>query len=390
MITTTEYGIEVRNLHKTYAVDRPGNSGVRALHGVSLLVNPGELFVLLGPSGCGKSTLLRSVAGLEQPEQGEILMGRRTVLHADSGVSVPPREREVGMVFQNFALYPHMTVAKNVAFGLKTRKIAQEEADRRLRDALRLVEMEEFAGRSPAQLSGGQRQRVALARAVAVHPKVLLFDEPLSNLDPLLRTMLRTELRTLIRRIGITTLFVTHDQEEAMIMGDRLAVMRDGTIEQVGTPEEVYRHPETLFVAGFTGRPVTNLIEGVVERHESGWILVPIESRAETLRLPESLAEYRRQRVVVHVRPENATLRPLTDEGRALASDETPLGVEAVLPEGSHTFVHLHLGGPYKPLVVRDQTNRLTKAAVGGRAIVQVNSLGVYSSETGYLLGEHS
>ncbi len=390
MITTTDYGIEIRNLHKTFEVDRPGSGGVRALGGVSLLVNPGELFVLLGPSGCGKSTLLRSVAGLEQPEQGEILMGRRPVLHSANGLSVPARERQVGMVFQNFALYPHMTVAKNVAFGLKTRKVPQAEAEQRLKDALRLVEMEAFAERSPAQLSGGQRQRVAVARAVAVHPKVLLFDEPLSNLDPLLRTMLRAELRTLIRRIGITTLFVTHDQEEAMIMGDRLSVMRNGTIEQVGTPEEVYRRPQTIFVARFTGRPVTNLVEGVVQRHEDRFVLVPIESRAETLILPESVAEYRGQRVVVHVRPENASIRPIEANANSLGACETQLVTKAVLPEGSHTYVHLNLGGPYDPFVVRDQTNRLTKREIGRQVALQIDRLGVYSTETGYLLGEHT
>ncbi|MFW5741702.1 MAG: ABC transporter ATP-binding protein [Spirochaetota bacterium] len=388
MLDITEYSVEVRRIAKVFAVETPGMTGavrertyVTALDGVDLRINPGELFVILGPSGCGKSTLLRCIAGLEEPEQGEIALGGRRVYSAGTGESVAARDREIGMVFQNFALYPHMTVAQNVGFGLRTRKVPQAEAAERITEALRLVEMEEYADRSPARLSGGQQQRVALARAIAGNPKTLLFDEPLSNLDPLLRKTVRAELKQLITRLRITSLFVTHDQEEAMILGDRVAVMHRGKVEQIGSPGEVYRRPQTLFVAGFTGRPVTNLIEGVVEEHQGESILVPIESRAETLRLPRELLEFRRQRVTLHVRPEDVEV---VDESRA---DATELSVENVLPEGGHTFVRFRLGGPYQPLVARTGPAVVGKAATGGRRRIVLSRGTVYSPDTGYLIG---
>ncbi len=388
MLDITEYSVELRRIAKVFAVEAPGMTGaarertyVTALDGVDLRINPGELFVILGPSGCGKSTLLRCIAGLEEPEQGEIALGGRRVYSAATGESVASRDREIGMVFQNFALYPHMTVAQNVGFGLRTRKVPQTEAAERVTAALRLVEMEEYADRSPAHLSGGQQQRVALARAIAGNPKILLFDEPLSNLDPLLRKTVRAELKQLITRLGITSLFVTHDQEEAMILGDRVAVMHRGKVEQIGSTDGVYRRPETLFVAGFTGRPVTNLIEGVVEEHQGESILVPIESRAETLRLPRELLEFRRQRVTLHVRPEDVEI---VDESSGAATDLT---VENVLPEGGHTFVHFRLGGPYQPLVARTGPAVVAKAATGGRRRIVLSRGTVYSPDTGYLIG---
>lgn len=388
MLEIGEYSVEARQIVKVFAVETPGMTGatrersyVTALDGVDLRINPGELFVILGPSGCGKSTLLRCIAGLEEPEQGEITLGGRRVYSASTGESVASRDREIGMVFQNFALYPHMTVRENVGFGLRTRKVPHAEATERVASALGLVEMEEYADRSPARLSGGQQQRVALARAIAGDPRILLFDEPLSNLDPLLRASVRTELKQLITRLGITSLFVTHDQEEAMILGDRVAVMHRGKVEQVGSADEVYRRPETLFVAGFTGRPVTNLVEGVVEEYQGETILVPIESRAETLRLPRELVEFRRQRVTLHVRPEDVDVE---EDSRAAS---TELTVENVLPEGGHTFVHFRLGGPYQPLVARTAPSVVAKGATGDRRRVVLTRGTVYSPDTGYLIG---
>ena len=365
----------------TASRDDPASS-VTALDGVDLRVNPNELFVILGPSGCGKSTLLRCVAGLEEGEQGEIRLGDRTVYSTWTGEAVAARDRQVGMVFQNFALYPHMSVAENVAFGLRTRKVPRPEITQRVAEALRLVEMEEFADRSPARLSGGQQQRVAIARAVAGRPRVLLFDEPLSNLDPILRKSLRAELRMLISRLGVTTLFVTHDQEEAMILGDRLAVMNRGRVEQIGTPGEVYSRPQTLFVARFTGRPVTNLLEGVVDVYEGVHVLVPIESRAEMLRIPASLERFRNQRVTVHVRPEDVEIASGADEG------VSSLRVLTVLPEGSHSYVHFHLGGPYDPLVARTGPADVAKESIGGQTAVRLARGTVYNPDSGYLIGE--
>ena len=382
MLDVAEYGIEVQNLVKIFPLKPGSQDGVYALDGVDLRVNPKELFVILGPSGCGKSTLLRCVAGLEEPDHGEISLGRRTVYSATTGESVSAQHRQVGMVFQNFALYPHMNVAENVGFGLRTRRVATPEIRARVSEALRLVEMEDFVDRRPAHLSGGQQQRVALARAIAGNPRILLFDEPLSNLDPLLRKAVRADLKQLIMSLGITSLFVTHDQEEAMIMGDRLAVMHKGRVEQIGTPEEVYKRPQTIFVAAFTGRPVTNLIEGVVDEYRGEQLLVPIESRAETLRVPPELMEFRGQRITVHVRPEEVRI------AGAAEPRVTSLEIENVLPEGGQCFVHFHLGGPYKPLVVRTDPTLVQKEEIGRRRTVTLEQGTVYSPETGRLIGE--
>ena len=380
-MTGIPYGIEIRNVVKHFLLPS-GKGSVAALDGVDLVVNPGEIFVILGPSGCGKSTLLRSVAGLEEPEDGSVAMNGRVVYSAREFINVPAQDRRIGMVFQDYALYPHMTVRENVGFGLRTRKVAPAEIRARVEKALELVDMTGFADRTPATLSGGQRQRVALARAVAGSPQTLLFDEPLSNLDPLLRTMLRTELKQLIGRIGTTALFVTHDQEEAMIIGDRMAVMNRGRIEQVDTPEAIYRRPQTLFVAAFMGRPSTNLVEGVVDRHQGDRILVPIESRARTLRIPTDLDEYRNQRVTLQVRPEDIELARGDEPGA------TTLPVKAVLPEGPHTFVHFDLGGPGAPLVARVGAAAVDRSAVGSSIPVRLVRGTVYSPVSGYLIGE--
>jgi ABC-type Fe3+/spermidine/putrescine transport system ATPase subunit len=247
-----------------------------ALRGVSLSVEKGELFAILGPSGCGKTTLLRIIAGFEIPEEGRVFIGGRDV------TDVPPDKRGTVMVFQNWALWPHMTVYENIAFGLKLRKLPEKEIRERVRWVLELLGLEGLENRYPGQLSGGQQQRVALARALAVKPKVLLLDEPLSNLDAKLRLKLRGELKKLQRQLGITMVYVTHDQEEAMSLADRMAVMRDGVVEQVGTPSELYRHPRTLFTAVFLGR--TSLVLGKVLEEEDGRVTVAIgETRIQAV-----------------------------------------------------------------------------------------------------------
>ncbi|MBL8757521.1 MAG: ABC transporter ATP-binding protein [Phycisphaerae bacterium] len=236
-------------------------SAAPAVAGVSIDVKPGELFFLLGPSGCGKTTLLRMIAGFTEPTAGRITFGTpagvRDVTHA------PPNARNTGMVFQSYALWPHMTVAANVAFGLEVRRVPRAQRDARVREALALVQMESYADRRPNQLSGGQQQRVALARAIVVRPDVLLLDEPLSNLDAKLRGELRSEIRRICTASGITTVYVTHDQKEALSMADRIAIMRGGSVEQLGAPEDLYRRPRSAFVAEFLGE--TNFIPGIVE-----------------------------------------------------------------------------------------------------------------------------
>jgi iron(III) transport system ATP-binding protein len=242
-------GIEIRNVNLSYGTNH-------VLKDVSLSIAAGEFFAFLGPSGCGKTTLLRLIAGFNQADTGQVLLGDEDIAR------LPPWQRDVGMVFQSYALWPHMTVARNVAFGLEERKFSRAVITEKVKAALGLVGLEALAGRYPSQLSGGQQQRVALARTIVVEPKVLLLDEPLSNLDAKMRVQVRRELRDLQRRLGLTTVFVTHDQEEANSICDRIAVMNDGTIQQVGTPMDLYERPANLFVANFLG--TANILDGVV------------------------------------------------------------------------------------------------------------------------------
>lgn len=239
---------------------------VRALDGVSLEIAPGELFFLLGASGCGKTTLLRCIAGLEHPDSGSVFFGEADV------TSLPPHKREAAMVFQSYALWPHLDVARNVAFGLEERKVPAEEIKRRVGEALEMVHLSGMGSRAIDQLSGGQQQRVALARALVVRPKCLLLDEPLSNLDAKLRVEMRREIRRIVKEGGLTAVYVTHDQEEALSMADRLAVLNRGRVEQVGAPEAIYRDPHTAFVAAFIGE--TNLVRGRVIEVRSGYAMV--------------------------------------------------------------------------------------------------------------------
>ena len=241
----------------------------RALNGVSLTINEGEFFTLLGPSGCGKTTLLRMIAGFNSIEGGEIRFGDKLIN------DVPAHKRDIGMVFQNYAIFPHLNVEENVAYGLKARGVAKDEIDRRVKEALELVKISHLATRKPNELSGGQQQRVALARAFVIEPSVLLMDEPLSNLDAKLRVEMRTVIKKLQKRLGITTIYVTHDQEEALAISDRIAVMKDGNIMQIGSPSEIYAKPENPFVAGFIG--VSNFVDCEVKENS----LVDIKGEIE-------------------------------------------------------------------------------------------------------------
>lgn len=256
--------IVINDLVKSYPAIAPGPGSpptTTAVDRVSLTINAGELFFLLGPSGCGKTTLLRMIAGFIEPTSGTIVFQTSDGARTDV-TFMPAEKRDTGMVFQSYALWPHMTVAQNVAFGLEVRKVPASERESRVREALAAVRMEQYAARKPNQLSGGQQQRIALARAIVVKPRVLLLDEPLSNLDAKLRIELRSEIRRVCKTSGITTVYVTHDQKEALSMADRIAIMRSGNIVQLGTPIELYQRPTDRFVAEFLGE--TNILEGVV------------------------------------------------------------------------------------------------------------------------------
>ena len=250
--------VKLENVRKVY----PG--GVEAVRGVSLAVGDGEFLVLVGPSGCGKSTTLRMVAGLEEPTQGEVIIGDRVVTR------VHPKDRDIAMVFQNYALYPHMTVRQNMGFALKMRRTPKAEIDKRVANTARLLGIEDLLDRRPAALSGGQRQRVAVGRAIVREPAAFLFDEPLSNLDARLRVTMRAELKALHMRLKTTAIYVTHDQEEAMTLGDRIVVMRDGTVQQAGSPLEVYGRPANRFVGSFVGTPPMNFIDGRIAGGDGG------------------------------------------------------------------------------------------------------------------------
>jgi sn-glycerol 3-phosphate transport system ATP-binding protein len=295
--------------------------GTIALDDLTLSVPDGEFLILVGPSGCGKTTALRIVAGLEKPSSGVISIG------GEAMNTVSPRDRDIAMVFQNYALYPHMTVYRNLAFGLKERHTPKPEIDRRVREASSILGLDELLKRRPAQLSGGQRQRVAMGRALVREPKAFLLDEPLSNLDAKLRVQMRAELKRIHQRLGITTVYVTHDQVEAMTLGDRIVVMSGGKAQQIGRPQEVYRHPANLFVAGFIGSPAMNLVRGAAS---NGGVV------AGDLRFPwpsPPAAE-----LAVGIRPE--CLTP-ADDGRPMIE----FRVEVVEPLGEQVVVHGTVAG---------------------------------------------
>ena len=305
--------IEVRNLKKTF----PG--GVQAVNDVTFSVKEGEFLTLLGPSGCGKTTTLRCIAGLEKPEVGEIVVGGEVYYSTERRTFLPPDKRNIGMVFQSYAVWPHMTVYGNIAYGLRMKNVGKEEIKKKVDWAIELVGLQGLAERQVTKLSGGQQQRVAVARALAYNPKVLLFDEPLSNLDAKLRERMRLELIKLQREIGITSIYVTHDQAEAMVISDEVIVMRDGMIEQRGNPKNIYNHPKSKFVADFIG--IANFLEGKVVKRESGekYGVVKVLDGVNTYEAKSLMADDIREEdsIVLFFRPENTKVlsSPKGEEG---------------------------------------------------------------------------
>ena len=325
--------VELRKVRKVY----PG--GFEAVRGADLVIEDKEFVVLVGPSGCGKSTTLRMVAGLEEISSGEIYIGDTLVN------DVAPKDRDIAMVFQNYALYPHMTVYKNMAFGLMLRKFPKAEIDRRVRDAAEILGITDLLDRRPKALSGGQRQRVAVGRAIVRQPKVFLFDEPLSNLDAKLRVQMRAEIAKLHNQLQSTMIYVTHDQVEAMTMGDRIVVMNKGEIQQVDEPLEIYRHPKNKFVAGFIGSPPMNMIAGTIAG-EAGSLLYRDNGGHITLEIPSEmhgpLTEYIGKQVVIGIRPEDLA----ENSGQhAVSGRSIEAPVEVVEPMGSEINIYINIGG---------------------------------------------
>jgi multiple sugar transport system ATP-binding protein len=329
--------LELRELSKEY----PG--GVSAVEDVSLSLARGELLVLVGPSGCGKSTTLRCVAGLEDPTSGDVRIGGRSVL------GDRPEERAIAMVFQNYALYPHKTARENIGFGLRmTTSLPDAEIESRVEDAAGTLGIGSLLDQKPKSLSGGQQQRVALGRAIVRDPEVFLLDEPLSNLDATLRARMRTEIQQLQRELGVTTVYVTHDQVEAMTMGDRIAVLRDGRLEQVGTPMELYRRPASRFVAGFIGEPSMNVLSGEVD--SSGETVVgPVEYPLEGP-LADAAAEAESGKITVGIRPEAVGIEARTGTGTGSEPPGRPSfpgRIDVVEPVGERSFLYVGLdAGP--------------------------------------------
>ena len=321
--------VAIRDVRKAFGL-------TAVIHGVDVSIEDGEFVVLVGPSGCGKSTLLRMIAGLENITGGEISIGERVVNH------LPPKERDVAMVFQNYALYPHMTVGANMAFSMKLRGAPKEEIDGRVQRAAEILGLEALLERFPRQLSGGQRQRVAMGRAIVRDPQVFLFDEPLSNLDAKLRVQMRTEIKELHQRLKTTTVYVTHDQIEAMTMADKIVVMHDGIVEQIGAPLDLYDRPANIFVAGFIGSPSMNFLKGTIQLNGVASFSGPNGVRLPIANAP---AGSNGLAVVYGIRPEHFTL----------ADDGAEAEIVVVEPTGSETQVFAKLGGQEVVAVFRER-----------------------------------
>jgi multiple sugar transport system ATP-binding protein len=322
--------VEISGARKSYGA-------TRVIHGVDITIADGEFVVLVGPSGCGKSTLLRMVAGLEDIAEGTISIGGRVVNH------LPPKARDVAMVFQNYALYPHMTVAENMAFSLRLRGATRAERQAAAAQAAGILGLTEYLDRYPRQLSGGQRQRVAMGRAIVRDPALFLFDEPLSNLDAKLRVQMRSEIKALHQRLGVTTIYVTHDQVEAMTMADRIVVMHAGIVEQIGTPLDLYDHPANLFVAGFIGSPSMNVLPAVLRRNgAAGMLELP-----GGYRLPSDHDGADGMAVRVGLRPEHLRI---SLEGDGMAAE-----VRVVEPTGAETHVQVEADGMRLTIVTDDR-----------------------------------
>jgi multiple sugar transport system ATP-binding protein len=331
--------VSVRNVFKIY----PGDKGpdVTAVNDVSIEIADREFVVLVGPSGCGKSTTLRMIAGLEEISRGDIFIGDKRVN------DVPPKDRDIAMVFQNYALYPHMSVYDNMAFGLKLRRFPKAEIKKRVQDAAAILGIEALLERKPKALSGGQRQRVAVGRAIVRQPKVFLFDEPLSNLDAKMRVQMRTEITKLHQRLQATMIYVTHDQVEAMTMGDRIVVMNAGVVQQNDTPLKLYNEPVNLFVAGFLGSPPMNFIHGTLKQEKDGLLFQELEDGTIRVKLPveerPAAREFVGKPMILGFRPEDIEVAKFT-KGQERTAASFPAVVDLVEPMGAETNLYLQTG----------------------------------------------
>ncbi len=343
---------------------------VEVVHGIDLEVSENEFVVLVGPSGCGKSTTLRMIAGLEEISEGSLSIDGRVMNR------VAPKDRDVAMVFQNYALYPHLNVADNIAFGLRIRKVPKAEIVRSIREIAEVLGLVDYLDRRPADLSGGQRQRVAMGRAIVRHPKVFLFDEPLSNLDAKLRTQMRAEVHRLHNRLAVTSIYVTHDQVEAMTLADRIVVMKDGRIEQIGAPMDLFVNPRNTFVAGFIGSPPMNQFRGTLEIGADGQAVTLGNSR---IAVPASVPKCPGREVVLGIRPEHVVTAPTGN------SSPVRVALDLVEPLGSDALLHATLAG--EPFVVKVDTHGTIGHLAGISEVhVPTEAVKVFDAGTGRVL----
>ena len=360
--------ISVRHIYKIY----PGD--VSVIEDCNLEIDDKEFVVLVGPSGCGKSTVLRMIAGLEDISKGELYIGDKLVNN------VPPKDRNIAMVFQSYALYPHMTVYNNMAFSLELSKTPKDEIDRRVRDAAKVLDIEHLLNRKPKALSGGQRQRVALGRAMVRNPAVFLLDEPLSNLDAKLRASMRTELIKLHKQLETTFVYVTHDQTEAMTMGDRIVVLNAGHIQQVDTPQNLYDNPCNVFVAGFIGSPQMNFLDAVLNKDEKGYFL---ELNGDRLCIPaaktnEALSSYVSRTIKLGIRPENIN----DDAGVVAANENSAINTTVEVSElmGSEVYLYLKYGSSV--LTARVAPTTTSKTGDNVKVSLDMNKMHLFDAET--------
>jgi len=347
---------------------------IEVVHGIDLEIAPEEFVVLVGPSGCGKSTTLRMIAGLEEITDGTISIDDRVVNR------VAPKDRDVAMVFQNYALYPHLNVADNIAFGLRIRKESKEHIAESVKEVAAILGLTPYLDRRPADLSGGQRQRVAMGRAIVRRPKVFLFDEPLSNLDAKLRTQMRAEIKRLHKRLGATSVYVTHDQVEAMTLADRIVVMNGGIIEQIGTPMELFMNPANTFVAGFIGSPPMNQMKGVIQNTSAG---AQVNVSDITFKLSESVSAEDGLEVVVGIRPEHLSL---TDKEGA---SPVPISLDLVEPLGSEALLHATVGE--EALIIKAETHGDIDHLNGiSKVYAPSNLVKIFNAETGLAITGHA
>ncbi len=348
---------------------------LEVVRNLNLEIKEREFLVLVGPSGCGKSTTLRMVAGLEEVSAGELDINGRCVNH------IAPKDRDVAMVFQNYALYPHLSVADNIAFGLNIRKVRKDEIKKQVTEVARILELTDLLERKPAELSGGQRQRVAMGRAIVRHPKVFLFDEPLSNLDAKLRLQMRAEIKLLHKRLGVTSIYVTHDQVEAMTLADRIVVMQDGEIEQIGKPMDLFRHPASLFVAGFIGSPPMNQLQGVLRLNnatptletENG-VLIPVKD-SDVTTIKDGAA------AVIGIRPEHVHLAP----NDSAEFTELTCELDLVEPLGSEALLHTRVSDT--PFIVKVETHGdIDYLNSVSKLYIKASDVHAFDSETGKAL----